>query len=234
MVAKIRTGDNVVVISGNFKKYVVRVVQMGKTVSRELCGGTHVQNTGMIGLFCITQCKSIASNTYRIEAVVADAALQYVRGLHKQLETLSQVAETPVANLKQYITKLKHNYATPTPQIVATKQQQISNYTLEYKETQHYTMRALMSESDAMIKDYSIVCLVNQSDDKLSLLLRFSNDTVQTLGAITTYTATLLQTLGSGQGGGKKPNISMCGGIEQKHKTLILTTLTELVKKAQL
>lgn len=57
---------------------VVRVVAMDKNFSVELCGGTHVASTGMIGLFIITAESAIAASVRRIEALTGAAALRYV------------------------------------------------------------------------------------------------------------------------------------------------------------
>ena len=69
----------------------VRVLSMGEGFSMELCGGTHVDRTGDIGLFRIVSEAGIAAGIRRIEAVTGDAALQTMRD---DQDTLAEIAQT--------------------------------------------------------------------------------------------------------------------------------------------
>ena len=67
----------------------VRVLDIGS--SRELCGGTHVQRTGDIGLFKIVAEGGVAAGVRRVEAVTGDNALAYLQQLES---TVSRLAGT--------------------------------------------------------------------------------------------------------------------------------------------
>jgi alanyl-tRNA synthetase len=61
----------------------VRVLDIG--TSRELCGGTHVQRTGDIGLFTIVAEGGVAAGVRRVEALTGDNSLAYVQGMESAL-----------------------------------------------------------------------------------------------------------------------------------------------------
>ncbi len=83
----------------------VRVLQMGP-VSRELCGGTHVKQTGDIGLFKILHESAIAAGVRRIEAVTGAAAIAYVQTIEGQMKQAAQLLKTNPAELVERVERL--------------------------------------------------------------------------------------------------------------------------------
>jgi alanyl-tRNA synthetase len=72
----------------------VRVVEVD-SVSRELCGGTHVANTAEVGIFKIVSEGSSAANVRRVEAITGPAAIDFFRGREAQLREAGEVLGNP-------------------------------------------------------------------------------------------------------------------------------------------
>ena len=68
----------------------VRMVQVGE-FSKELCGGTHVDRTGDIGLFSITQESSVSSGVRRLEAVTGEGAIKYIQNNQSLLSKIENI-----------------------------------------------------------------------------------------------------------------------------------------------
>ena len=105
----------------------VRVLSMGADgFSVELCGGTHVDRTGDIGLFLITAESGVAAGVRRIEAVTGEAAIKEVRGVFSRLQATAEVLKsTPdlavdkatalrgeVRDLEKEVTRLRQKLAS--------------------------------------------------------------------------------------------------------------------------
>ncbi|WP_109619167.1 alanine--tRNA ligase [Sediminitomix flava] len=96
----------------------VRVICFDPEYSIELCGGTHVQSTGNIGLFKITAETAVAAGVRRIEAITSVAAEQYVDEQEKLLASVKELLKNPkdltkaIADLMDERTKLSKEVET--------------------------------------------------------------------------------------------------------------------------
>ncbi len=79
---------------------VVRVLKIGGTFSNELCGGTHVEYAGDIGLFKIISEGGVASGVRRVEAVTGEGALDWVDNTQHSLDQIIQVLKTDRDNVE--------------------------------------------------------------------------------------------------------------------------------------
>ena len=98
----------------------VRVVKYGPSI--EFCGGTHVQNTGMIGSFRIVSEGAIAAGMRRIEAVTAQGASDYADRQQEQLATLADMFKG-TKDLATSIAKLQEDYAILKAEVEALKKE---------------------------------------------------------------------------------------------------------------
>jgi len=97
----------------------VRVLDIG--TSRELCGGTHVQRTGDIGLFKIVAEGGIAAGIRRVEAVTGDNALAYLQQLEGTVGAVAGALKVTPAEVGARVGSLLDQVRTLEKEVVALK-----------------------------------------------------------------------------------------------------------------
>jgi Alanyl-tRNA synthetase len=106
---------------------VVRVVTIDPNYSVELCGGTHVMHTGMIGLFALASESAVAAGVRRIEAYTGPAAFRY---FSESLENIKEIgnllkAKDPIKAVDKLLTEnaqlKKHIEMLEARQLVAVR-----------------------------------------------------------------------------------------------------------------
>ena len=203
----------------------VRVLDIG--TSRELCGGTHVQRTGDIGLFKIVSEGGVAAGVRRIEAITGVNALQYVQGLEATVQSVAATLRAPGAEvqgrlaqtldqvkaLEKEIAQLKGKLASSqgdelVTQAVDVKGIQVLAAALPGADAK--TLRDTLDKLKDKLKTAAIV-LAAVDGDKVQLAAGVTKDSVGKLkaGELVNFVA---QQVG-GKGGGK-PDMAMAGGTD--------------------
>ena len=172
---------------------IVRVVVMDSNFSVELCGGTHVANTGEIGMFKIISESATAAGIRRVEAVAGHKALEYFRNQEAQLETLAELLKNPQdieKALQQIITENETLKKTVTS-FENEKQSQIKisikNAITETNGFHHWigiingidinTSKQIVTELRKEITK-SVFVIAGQSEDKPFITVAISDDLV--------------------------------------------------------
>lgn len=87
----------------------VRVVQIAN-YSKELCGGCHVDRTGIIGLFKILSESSVASGVRRIEAVTSNKAFKYLSDMDRNMKQVLSILKCQPAEAAERVADILKNY----------------------------------------------------------------------------------------------------------------------------
>ncbi len=117
--------EGAVALFGEKYGETVRNITIGKPepFSNELCGGTHVESTGDIGLFLITSESSISAGVRRIEAVTGRAAYELVQRRHRTLKKAAALLSTTPDELPAKIEALQDELTDARKTIAALRRE---------------------------------------------------------------------------------------------------------------
>jgi alanyl-tRNA synthetase len=203
----------------------VRVLDIGS--SRELCGGTHVQRTGDIGLFKIVAEGGVAAGIRRVEAVTGGGALAYLQQLEGTVNGLAgslkaTPAEVPgrVAALQDQLRALEKELTALKSKLASSQGDELLAQAVEVKGIK--VLAAVLQGADAKalretmdkLKDKlktAAIVLAAVEGDKVQLAAGVTADSIAKVkaGELVNFVA---QQVG-GKGGGK-PDLAMAGGTD--------------------
>jgi len=223
----------------------VRVLSMGSDgYSVELCGGTHVNRTGDIGLLRITSESGVASGVRRIEAVTGFGALEWVDSAERTLREAARLVkgsrESLVEKVQQTLDRnrqlekeidgLKAKLASSAGSDLASSAVEVAGLKVVAAEMPGADRQALMETADQLKNKLSegVVVLASVEDGKVSLVSGVTKSATGRVkaGDIMKYLCAQLD----GKGGGR-PDMAQGGGNDASRLTEVLAGVAGWVEK---
>lgn len=221
----------------------VRVVNIGD-LSIELCGGTHIQATGSIGLFKIITETGIAAGIRRIEALTGERTCEYLEKLATEVNAVATLLKTEphrivtkvnqlleqTKNTAKEVAQLKGQISHLTSNDLTADTQEIAGIKILATKLENADMQTLRNTID-QLKDKlnpAVILLASVIGNKIHLAAGISKDCTDKLhaGKLMEYVAEQL----GGKGGGR-PDMAQGGGTEIQNLDDALNSVFNWVKK---
>ena len=228
---------------------VVRTVKVIETddkyFSMELCGGTHVQKTGDIGMFKIISESSVGSGIRRIEAVCGSACEKYVESLENKIDEISSILKTSKVMVVPAIEKLMQDTKNLETEISSLKSKLITGEIDEYIKSAKIingvnviafavegvdvkTLREMVDKVKEK-QQSAIIVIASKLDGKISFVISVSQDIVKQgymAGKIAKQFASKIE----GSGGGK-PDFAQGGGKKSDNLKQVIENIADVLVK---
>jgi alanyl-tRNA synthetase len=221
----------------------VRVLKMGD-FSTELCGGTHVERTGDIGLFKLKAEAGVASGVRRIEATTGDGALEWVRQREKVLKEVGAILKgteedaveklekllAQQRELEKQLVRLQSRLAGSQSDEIAARVRTVNGVNVVAGRVEGVEDKALREMADKLRDKLrpAVVALGAATGDRVLLLAVVSKEATKTYhaGNIIKQIAPIV-----GGGGGGRPDFAQAGGKDVARLDEALQKVYELVEK---
>ena len=201
----------------------VRVVSMGD-FSKELCGGTHVSNTGNITTFKIVSEAGVAAGVRRIEALTGDGVFRYYKEVEKELAEAAKAAKSTPVNLKEKIEHMQAEMKALQSEIESLKSkaakdalgdvmnqvQEVNGVKLLATAVEDVDMNGLRELGDQLKEKVGdgVVVIASSANGKVNLIA-MATDAAMAKGA---HAGNLIKGIAALVGGGGRPNMAQAGG----------------------
>jgi len=205
---------------------IVRVISAG--ISKELCGGTHVNRTGDIGYFKIISETAVSSGTRRIEAVAGRKAVEKGLKEHFLIEEIKQLLTAKENEITDKIITLKQKLKDKERELESIKKKSIvdritdilkitdrGEYKVAYGKLENVKPNELRDLSDVarakLGKAVILLASVDKEKGKVNIIVAVSKELTNKIkaGNIIKEVATIL----GGKGGGR-PDMAQGGGTK--------------------
>ena len=238
-------GDEVRVVTMGGSIDIDDGINNGKNFSTELCGGTHVNNTGEIGLFTIVSESGVSSGVRRIEALTGIDARRHFEEQTKLLNSTANILKSSPADVPMRVSQVLEERRKLERELEETRRKLVTNGNTSV-ETPHkdingikYIGRSLTDipprELKSMVDDLKsqlgsgIVVIIGIYDGKGSIVVGVTNDLIKQVSAVDLVRLGV-EALG-GKGGGGRPDMAQGGGPDIAKVSNALTSIESFIKK---
>ena len=207
----------------------VRVVCVGDGVSMELCGGTHVKQTGSIGYFNIVSESAIAAGVRRLECVTGTAAEKFTQDIEDRLHRVGACLKAGFNDIENRVVQLFEEKKKREAQIFDLKKKFVSNKAADNPDKFEAVngvkfvakiienippkeLKAFIDEIKAQSKDDTVVAFFSPAEGKVSVVIGVSDNIKDRLPA--TNLIKVVAPFVGAQGGGGRPDMAQTGGSD--------------------
>ncbi len=223
---------------------IVRVLKIGGEFSTELCGGTHVNSAGDIGLMKIVSESGVAAGVRRLEAVSGEGALDWINEGEQKLNDLIRLLKADRASavsrmeqqlentreLEKTLQKLKAKQASSAGSDMAAEAEDIEGIKVSASILEGADVNMLRETVDQLKNKLGTAALVLASveGDKVTLIAGVTKDITNRIkaGDLVNFVA---QQVG-GKGGGRA-DMAQAGGNEPAKLDSALASVTDWVRE---
>ena len=221
---------------------MVRVVGISE-FSIELCGGTHVQRIGEIGLFKFISEGAVSAGVRRVEALTGENAINWLhnqqRIVHQSAELLKADSNTLVEKIQQFqdkakrtekeLEQLKQKVAAQAGSELVKQAMQINGVNVLIRKLEGVEVKSLRTMVDDLKNQLgsAIIAFGSISDNKVNLIVGVTKDLSGKFNAGELVGAMASQV--GGKGGGRA-DMAMAGGPELRNLDLALQFAEEWIK----
>ncbi len=204
---------------------IVRVVSMGD-FSKEFCGGTHVDNTGVITAFKIISETGVAAGVRRIEALTSKGLLRYYDELEEKLERSAKLLKTTPDKLEERLSHMISENKELHSEVESLKSKlakesmgDVTDQVTEVKGVKFLAAKAPGADMNGLrdlgdqLKEKlgeGVIVLASDAGGKVSLMATATEGAIKA-GA---HAGNLIKAIAGcvGGGGGGRPNMAQAGG----------------------
>lgn len=222
----------------------VRVVCVGDGVSMELCGGTHVKQTGSIGYFNIVSESAIAAGVRRLECVTGSAAEKFTQDIEDRLHRVGACLKAGFNDIENRVVQLLEEKKKLEAQIFDLKKKFVSNKAADNPDKFEAVngvkfvakiienippkeLKAFIDEIKAQSKDDTVVAFFSPAEGKVSVVIGVSDNIKDRLPA--TNLIKVVAPFVGAQGGGGRPDMAQTGGSDDTRLNEAINALRKAI-----